>query len=190
MRLIVASVVALGLAVGVWLLWPRTPEVTVASTEASGTTTTLETVPTTTSTTPSTTSATGESTLVTTVEEAEEILQDLWFGWFEGIYNQDEDRIRAVVATEHQVRLATEQFAEMLFDRRPLASDLSYEGTQILMATNTCTVIWTTSKIEGFNSGNSSDVHVLRWNDGWKFFSLWSLRGDLWEGDCEADLRS
>ena len=46
------------------------------------------------------------------VEEAEEILRELWFGWFEGIYNQDEDRIREVVASNPKLVAALAPLAD------------------------------------------------------------------------------
>jgi hypothetical protein len=192
MRMVIAALVVVGLAIAVAVLWPRSDDENAAG-EATSTTSTSTTAPNSTTTT-STTVATSSTTsvlddhVVETVEEAEEILRELWFGWFEGIHNQDEERIREVVATEHQLELALEQFETMTFDRPPDPADISYADTEILRSSNDCTAIWTTATFSGFTEGSSTDVHVLRWSDGWRFFSLWAFKKDLWEADCEADL--
>jgi hypothetical protein len=191
MRRVIAALIVVGLTIAVILLWPSPTAEIPSDTIAGAPTTTTTTSPTTTTTTvptTTTTSTTEGSHVVETVEEAEEILRELWFGWFEGIYHQDEDRIREVVASEHQYRLALEQFGNMTFVREPRPSDISYSETEILRSSSTCTVIWTDAHFSGFVEGTSSDVHVLRWDDQWLFFSLWAFPDDLWEADCEAQL--
>ncbi len=97
-RRLAAGLIVVGLAVGIWALWPRDNADPTPTTQPTAAETTTTTVPPTTATTVlSTTVTTEASHVVTTVEEAEEILRTLWFGWFEGIYNQDEARIREVV---------------------------------------------------------------------------------------------
>ena len=108
-RRLVAGLIVVGLAVGIWALWPREnsdPSPTTVPTAIETTTTTL--VTTTTAAPP--TSTTEETHVVASVEEAEEILRTLWFGWFEGIYNQDEDRIREVVGSPGRSMLRVAQF--------------------------------------------------------------------------------
>ena len=111
----IAGLIVVGLAIGVWLLWPRGESASpVSTTVLAVEPTTTRGSDTSTSATPtSTTVVNSESHIVETVEEAEEILRELWFGWFEGIYNQDEDRIREVVATEESVEEAKSQFGQV-----------------------------------------------------------------------------
>ncbi|MGB8362409.1 MAG: hypothetical protein WCE80_13505, partial [Acidimicrobiia bacterium] len=116
MRTVVAGLVVVGLAVAVFLAWPRVDEEVPLADATATTMTTTTTTSGTTSTAPVTTVG---SHVVTSVEEAETILRELWFGWFEGIYNQDEDRIREVVASQHQLELAKSQFGVMQFVSRP-----------------------------------------------------------------------
>ena len=100
-RWLIAGLLVAGLAIGVWMLWP-TDEPSPSSTTIAAIDTTTSTSladPSTTTTEP-VTSTTTAAHVVTTVEEAEAILADLWFGWFEGIYNQDEARIREVVGSQ------------------------------------------------------------------------------------------
>jgi hypothetical protein len=116
MRKVIPALVILGLALGAWLLWPRDADVpTTTRPEAAATSTTTSTqVTSTTSTDHPTTSTVADSHVVETVAEAEEILRQLWFGWFEGIYNEDVDRIREVVVLEETRRNRDTEFRERL----------------------------------------------------------------------------
>ena len=115
-RWLVAGLIVVGLAVGIWALWPQEnsdPSPTTVPIAVETTTTTLVM---TTTTAPPTTSTTEVTHIVATVGEAEEILRALWFGWFEGIYNEDEDRIREVVGTQAMLDAARSQFGVMEFE--------------------------------------------------------------------------
>ena len=188
-RRLVAGLIVVGLAVGIWALWPREssdPSPTTAPIAVETTTTTLLT---TTTTSPTTTPTTEDTHIVATVGEAEEILQALWFGWFEGIYNQDENRIREVVGTQAMLDAALEQFGVMEFGREPRATDLAYSASEILRADESCLVVWTTTRVSGFNEATTTDVHVLRSrDDSWVLASLWREKNDLWDTDCEFQL--
>ena len=186
----IAGLIVIGLALGIWMLWPRGDPV-------SNTTTTVDVVavPTTVaSTTPNTSSSTSttigpDDHIVETVEEAEAILRELWFGWFEGIYNEDEDRIREVVATEDLVEAAKTQFVTMQFLEIPEFSGVLIESTEILRADADCLSVWT--KVSAtFREGTSTGVEILRRiDDRWKLISAWVNRGDLWDADCDSELQ-
>lgn len=192
MRRVVAVLFVVGLAIGVVLLWPRSEpeepsnslaEATTTSTSLAGTTSTSDGPP--------TSASSGEDgRVVETVEEAEEILRELWFGWFEGIYNQDEDRIREVVILEETVETARERFGTE-FERAPLPGDITFENTEILRTDDECLVLDTVLVTSGFREGSSRAVELLRWTStGWKSLSNWDDRDDLWEADCESSLPS
>jgi hypothetical protein len=150
------------------------------------TTTTSTTVVTSTSEVDTTTTSEG-SNVVTTVEEAEAILRELWFGWFEGIYNRDEDRIREVVGSSQQVDAAVAQFGQLELTRAPMTSDFTFTDTEILHASDDCTAIWTQTTASGFTSIGFEGVHIFRQSEeSWFFVSLWTHRDDLWEAECEA----
>jgi hypothetical protein len=88
-RWTVAGLIVVGLLVGIWMVWPREETSTPTTTpQAAGTTTTEST--TTTASVTTTTVDPLQVREVETVEQAEAILRELWFGWFEGIYNEDE----------------------------------------------------------------------------------------------------
>jgi predicted RNase H-like HicB family nuclease len=100
-----------------------------------------------------TTSAAEGSHVVETVEEAEEILRELWFGWFEGIYHQDEDRIREVVGNPEQIQNAVDQFGVMEFEHMPTLSGISLDETEILRSDSECLALW--SEVEAdFRDGS------------------------------------
>lgn len=190
-RIAIAGLIAVGLAIGIWLLWPtEEPTGGSATTVAAASSTSSSQTASSPGTTASdpTTSTVVASHVVETVEEAEEILRELWFGWFEGIYNQDVDRIREVVATEGQVATAQSSFG-VEFGRAPQGSDISFSGTEILRSDDECLAIATSMTLSGFRSGTSVGLSVLRWRDsGWVRLSVWASPFDLWEADCDSSL--
>jgi hypothetical protein len=189
MRIVIAAVIVVGLALGVFLLWPDGEPDDPPDTLATPSTTTP------TSETPSTTDA-GTTTsvdgtqVVETVEEAEAILRELWFGWFEGIYNEDEDRIREVVATTAFLNAGVNAFAQLEFSSVPTADGLAFDELEILESSPDCLAVWSVTTPSFMSVAEPrSGVEVLRFaDDGWKFASSWRFKEDLWEADCEAEL--
>jgi hypothetical protein len=196
LRRLIAGLVVAGLAIGVWLLWPEGDVAVSTATTAFAAPTTVPATPT--SSTPpaitsdlSTTSTIEDSHVVETVEEAEAILRELWFGWFEGIYNQDEDRIREVVATEEQLTEGTSLFGVLDFISPPTEEAIEIREVEILRSDRECLAVWVEADASGFRGEGSSGaaVYVLRRaDDRWGFASSWRHRTDLWEADCEARL--
>ncbi len=188
----IAGLVVVGLAIGVWALWPRAgpAQSTTTTVLAGGTTIAIpETTSTTMASITTTTLATGNH-VVETVEEAEEILRELWFGWFEGIYNQDEDRIREVVATEQMVTAALAAFGTE-FPTWPTLDRIVLADTELLANDEDCLTVWSRLDVSEFRGTDSVTelVVVSRWvGNQWFLFSTWSHKGDLWEDDCEASL--
>jgi hypothetical protein len=192
MRTVIAALVVVGLAIGVVVLWPRStadePPVGGATTTTSTSTSAPADTTTTTAATTSTT-ATPDDHVVETVEEAEAILRELWFGWFEGIYNEDEDRIREVVGNPAQIEAAVEQFGVMEFDAAPTREAIGFDETQILLATENCLAVWSNVDATSLVGERNDGVHVfIRNNRNWLFISQWANRGDLWEDDCQSQL--
>ena len=190
---LIAVLIVVGLGVGVWLLWPRDESESPTTTSPLGAaSTTTDPLPgaTTTSEPAETTTLTsvGDGHVVETVEEAEAILRELWFGWFEGIYNQDEDRIRQVVASQQMLDAAREAFGAE-FERAPDKNRIVVSNTEVLTATTSCLVVWMKLDVTAFrdDKATSENLVVLRSKLGdWLLFSTWVNRGDLWEADCDA----
>ena len=93
------------LAIAIWAAVSRgngdPPPTTVSTTTVATTaTTTSTTIASTTSTTAATTTTPAETTVdpEARVEEVRQILQDLYYGWFLAIYNQDEETVRTIIA--------------------------------------------------------------------------------------------
>ena len=190
---VIAALVVIGLAVGVWWLWPRDDPISPSSTtlpSAQGSTTDPAETTTTTSSVTSTTVMDSESHVVETVEEAEEILRELWFGWFEGIYNQDEDRIREVVATDEFLKAGVEAFDALEFTSPPSRQAIRFLSADLLLASDQCTAIWSISDAEFRAAGPARHgVEILRRVDEkWKLLSSWAEKEDLWEADCDTQL--
>ncbi|CAN5771055.1 hypothetical protein BH23ACT4_BH23ACT4_15560 [soil metagenome] len=184
----ITGLIVVALAVGVWVLWPR------GDTNSTTTTSSVQAAPTTTSEPTTTTLAATTTTgpvaspdVIETVEEAEEVLRELWFGWFEGIYNEDEDRIKEVVASQTQFDAAVAQFGVMEFAATPEPSSFAFQETEILRADTDCLAIWSNVQVDGFSDLPFSGVHVFRLMTGeWKLLSIWEYVDDLWEQECDA----
>ena len=194
-RRLIAGLVVAGLAVGVWLLWPE-GEPPVSTITAAATPTTVRATPTSSAPPavtpdPSTTSTTEDTHVVETTEQAEAILRELWFGWFEGIYYQDEDRIREVVATEEYLTAGVAAFSTLVFVEPPDPDGVVFVSIEILRSDNQCVAVWSESNVTFLEPGPSRvGVDILRWVDGeWRLTSSWANRADLWEADCEALLQ-
>jgi hypothetical protein len=188
-----AVMLVVGLGIGIWYFWPSGDEASTTTTSVAALAPTTASPPasTTTSEFTTTTSTTVvESHVVVTVAEAEAILRELWFGWFEGIYNQDEDRIREVVATEDFVQAAVAAFDTLRFDAQPQRNGIRFDAIEILRSDEGCLVIWSDSDAEFLLPGPArTGVDVIRLvNSEWVILSSWSHRDDLWEADCDAAL--
>ncbi len=185
---LVAGLIVIGLAFGVWIIWPRADEEPPPTTQVAPTTTSIAT----TTTTPEETSTTAAPTaaVIETVEQAEDLLRQFWFGWFEGIYLGDEDRIKEVVASQPLLDSARAQFDVMVFVDEPSFGATTVTSTELLVNTPECTAIWSTVS-STFRSGQTEGVHVFRKTEGnWRLVNLWPLKADLWEEDCDSQLES
>jgi hypothetical protein len=191
-RRLVAGLIVVGLAVGIWALWPREDSDTTPTTlsVAVESTTTATTPVTTTTVAGTTTTSEDGSHVVTTVEEAEAVLRELWFGWFEGIYNQDEERIKEVVGTQAMLDSARQAFESLAFVAPPTSEAITFVESEILLSSETCLAVWSRSDANFLETGDPREgVDVIRREgDSWLFVSSWVHRDDLWEPDCEAEL--
>jgi len=188
-RRLVAGLIVVGLAVGIWALWPRAGSDPTPTTLPVAAETTI-TTPDTTTTTLASTSTTEDTHVVSTVEEAEEILRTLWFGWFEGIYNQDENRIREVVGTQAMLDAGRAAF-DAPFSSTPTPDGLVLEQTELLRSDEECLVVWTTIDVSAFRGGGSQSATltvVRRVDDSWKLATTWTHKDDLWQPDCDSEL--
>ena len=193
-RRLVAGLIVVGLAVGIWALWPREDSTTTTTTPPGAVEpTSTSSVAMSTTTIEVTTSSGSDTHVVTTVEEAQEILRQLWFGWFEGIYNQDEERIKEVVGTQAMLDSARGAFGTLRFASPPSEDEIRFADIEILRADASCLALWISGEV-GFvdvETPSVTSVEGARWTGtSWVLVSTWRYRDDIWEADCEGDLES
>jgi hypothetical protein len=189
------------LAVGVWAALSSGDEEAPASTTTTTTTpatstslaTTTTAAPPTTDTTVGTTSSTAapDTTISSEarLEEVRLILEDLWFRWFDAIYRNDEDAVRAVIATEAGLEDFREAVTSVAYAGSPSRGDVLVEHPEILRDDEQCLVVYSTLNVSGFveEPGTSAGVDVLWPHEaGWRRATRWGNRGDIWEQDCDA----
>lgn len=193
-RRLIAGLIVVGLAIGVWLLWPKsepgtdttTTALGVGSTTTSGPTTVPETSPD--STTTGTTLAV-QNRDVDTVEEAEAILREVIASRYNAIFAKDIDLLIAAVASQTALESGIEAFDLVDFVTEPTLETVVVSNGEILAKTDDCLVVWARVDVSDFviDAEPSSAVSVLRFIEGrWRWMSLWRNRNDLWEADCES----
>jgi hypothetical protein len=163
---------------------PATPTSTATTTTAAPTTT-VTTVATTSSTAAPDTTVGPEARL----EEVRLILENLWFGWFDAIYRDDQDAVRLVIATEAGLEDFQEAATSVEYAGPPSREDVLVEDPEILRDDDQCLVVYSTLHVMEFvkEPGTSSGVDVLwPYKGGWRRATRWGNRGDLWEQDCGA----
>lgn len=166
-----------------------------------GPTTTLLASPTTTTEQASTTllvsTTVDASTTSTTAAEqreaeVEQILTDLWFGWFDAIYRKDADALWDIVATTPYHEAGVRAMDQLEFDDEPTAHALDLTIENILLDRDDCLVVENTVSLPFLQfDPRESGVEVL-WPDDsgdWRFASSWVHPNDLWLADCDEVVR-
>ncbi|MEX2624809.1 MAG: hypothetical protein WD651_13905 [Acidimicrobiia bacterium] len=185
-RWMVAAAIVVGLAALVAVLIRQDPNPTTTTIRATASTTT--------STSPSTTAATTTST--TTAEqrqaEVEMILQELWFGWFDAIYNKDADALWEVVATAPRHDAGVAAMEGLDFVAAPTLDEIRIREVVILLDRADCLVVENSVDMTAFlGIVGDSTVNVL-WPDqryGWRFATDWTNAADRWLDDCDNLVR-
>ena len=150
-----------------------------------------------TSTSTSATTTTEATTLTTTAEqrlaEVEELLGDLWFGWFNAIYTKDPDALWQVVATTTFYDAGVAAMDPMEFTAAPTIEGVLIEDLSILLDRPDCLVVNQNIDVSAFRGPDITiqNVSVL-WLDnryGFRFATDWVHPGDLWLQDCDNLVR-
>ncbi len=185
-----AVITALAVAIGFVLLdddaVPGPGTVAVPATQPA-TTTTSTVAP---STTPTTAQPSDvPSTMATRdrVGEVEQILTDLFVGWYDAIYRADGDALWGVVASSEMHSAGTESIGKFQFIDEPAESDLYIEVLDLLRYTENCLVAFVRVDVSGLiAAGGTTDFVSVLWptNRGWGFATAWRYPDDLWETDC------
>ena len=160
-----------------------------------GPTTTLLASPTTTTSVAITTTTAAATTTTSEddrIAEVEQILTDLWFGWFDAIYRRDPDALLDVVATTPFHDAGVEAMATANFASSPSRDVLHVEVDDILLDREDCLVVLNTITIP-FLEGSPTNTSVkVMWPEeerGWRFATSWLDPGDLWRDDCDDLVR-
>lgn len=182
----VAAAIVVGLAALVAVLLRENP------TPITTTTTIGAAAPTTTSTSPSTTAATTTSTVTAEQRQAEVemILQELWFGWFDAIYNKDADGLWEVVATTPRHEDGVRAMETLEFIAPPTMDAIRVVRSELLLDRSDCLVVDHAIDLSGFaGPGSVAQTVSVLWPDtrhGWRFATNWENADDLWLMDCDS----
>jgi hypothetical protein len=162
----------------------------------STTTTLLISPPTTTSTSAVSTTAAEPTTLTTSAEqrlaEVEDLLGDLWFGWFDAIYRKDPDALWQVVATTTFHEDGQAAMATMGFVAAPNRSDVLVEDMAVLLDRPDCLVVENSVDMTAFRDVRGGTTVTVLWSDaryGFRFATGWKFANDLWLNDCDNLIR-
>jgi hypothetical protein len=154
--------------------------------------TTTATTATTSPTSLETTTTVGETTSTTTAEqrlaEVEEILRELWFGWFDAIYRKDEDALWEVVATTRNYEAGLAAMETMEFASAPDPSGVVIVTADILLDRADCLVVYDALSVSFRDLVDVAPVVDVLWPDpryGWRLATGWQYPNDLWLQDCD-----
>ncbi len=191
-----AVITALTVAIGFVLLdddaVPGPGTVAAPTTQPATTTSTVA---------PSTTPTTAQpsdvpSTMATRdrVGEVEQILTDLFFGWYDAIYRADGDALWGVVATTaiHDAGVAAMDFANFIAE--PSVEVIDVEVLEILLDRDDCLVVHYRLDVDALLGPGPivESVQVL-WPDTnglHRVAGNWGSPNDLWIIDCDVRERS
>lgn len=192
--------VIVALAIAIWVAVQSGDDPAPTSTTASTVAPTTQPPATTATTTASTTSTTAPSTTATTappttvddearVEEVRLLLEELYFGWFEAIYHNDEDRVSAVVATNDRLEAFRVAAQSHTYERAPKHEEIQVRDIEILRDAPDCLVVYSILDLTSWlgEGAVSTGVDVLwPYKGSWRRAGLWSSKDDLWQTDCDA----
>jgi hypothetical protein len=174
------------------MIWrePSTPGPTTTTLLATPTTTTEST--TTVAVTTSTSAATTTTSEEERIAEVEQILTDLWFGWFDAIYERNSDDLWNVVATTRQHEAGIAAMDNLSFVSAPSVEGLDVQVNEVLLDRNDCLVVHQTLTALTLEGSPSVETVEVMWPDpryGWRFATSWAHPEDLWKADCDEVVR-
>jgi hypothetical protein len=130
-------------------------------------------------------------TVPTTAEQrlagVEELLGDLWFGWFDAIYRKDSDALWQVVATSQFHNDGKAAMNTMTFIAAPTREGVVVGNVRILLDRLDCLVVQQYVDMSGFRGVIGDDTVRVLWPDvqrGFRFATAWQFSNDRWLDDC------
>lgn len=138
------------------------------------------------------TTTTEASTSTTTAEqrqaEVEELLKDLWFGWFDAIYRKDPDALWQVVATTRNHDAGVAAMETMGFIAAPARDGVQIAEFRVLLDRSDCLVVENSVDMTAFRGVVGGSTVSVLWPDdryGFRFATSWQYANDLWLQDCD-----
>jgi hypothetical protein len=125
--------------------------------------------------------------------EVEELLQDLWFGWFDAIYRKDPDALWQVVATTTFHADGVAAMDSMEFIAAPTRSDVLIRDLSILLDRPDCLVVENSIDMTAFRGLDGDTTVTVLWpyaRYGFRFATGWRFANDLWLNDCDNLVRA
>lgn len=188
----------MALVVAVWAAFasgdgePSPSTTAPTSTSAPPTSTTVASTsttsaPTTSTTAPPTSTTTDEGARV---EEVRLILEDLYFRWFQAIYNNDEEAVRDVIATQNNLSDFRSAVENLELPRSPELGDITVRDINLLRDDPDCLVaefVLDLSSWRGEGMVTEGVDVLLRVGQEWRFGTSWESANDLWQEDCEIE---
>jgi hypothetical protein len=124
--------------------------------------------------------------------EVEDILTDLWFGWFDAIYRKDADALWEVVATTAKFEAGVEAMNTLVFVHPPTPDGIDVKIDKLLLDRTDCLVPFGTTTATFLNGEPSVKGLEVLWPDprhGWRLATSWVHAEDLWLADCDDVVR-
>lgn len=138
--------------------------------------------------TSSTSAPTTSTTAPDRVSQVEDIMRDLYFGWFDGLYRKDMDTIDAVAGTEAVLGWAERAFDTVRFRQPPTRDAIGIEVKRILLDRPDCLVVSADvdyrAIVDTDTISTTVDVY-FRVGDGWGFATKYKYERELWLVDCD-----
>ena len=153
-------------------------------------------VSTTTSTTKAPTTGTRNPATTTTsldpdarMAEVEQILTDLYVGWYGAVYDKDEGVLVDLVAIQLLYDAAVEAMSTSEFVARPSPETVGVEVMEILLDRSDCLVVYRDLDLSNtlVDAESNAAVQILWPSDTgrYRMARLWSSPSDLWQDDCD-----
>jgi hypothetical protein len=157
-------------------------------------TTQITVAPTTTTTGPTTTTTVAETTTTSLdpdarVAEVSRILEDLWIGWYDAIFREDESSLAEIVAVRLLYDDAVNAMGSAEFLAPPSDDTVAVSVYSILLDRPDCLVVHFQRDLRGIlgEEAQRDGVQVLwpREDGAYRLARLWTNPGDLWQDDCD-----
>lgn len=120
--------------------------------------------------------------------EVEEIVRDLYFRWFDGVYREDMATIDAIAGTTQVLGWAEQAFGKLAFLSEPKHDEILVDVKNILLDRPDCLVVSADVDYRtffGVDEPHSTVDVYFRVGDGWGFAVKYKYEREMWQVDCD-----